>query len=305
MKPNCPICNSVKHLTPLYTDITSWDYPGHFNIRKCSNCGLLIQSPRVPESEVGHYYDPKTYWGEVFDPWHEYSPLYKTIFNFHPLPGSILDIGSGLGLFLSEFSKRNWHCLGTEISPDMISYSRKKYHLKVLRGDLSHLKISDTLFDVISLNNVLEHLYYPQRALTKIHGLLQPSGLLVIVVPNIDSLGSYLFKRHWFHLQPGRHLTHFSPATLNLLLSKTGFRTIKINHSYWRHNYYSWFLNFKYNFSPKYSHHQNKSSVSKETKFSLIVFFGKILATAISFIGAAMGQIIRRGEVITVYAQKV
>lgn len=295
----CPICKSARHIQSFYKDITTWEYPGRFNFVRCSQCGLVFQSPRVPEKEVGQYYNPRTYWGEVRNPWIEYSPLYKYIFKFK-LAGSILDIGSGLGLFLSEFKRRGWQTLGTEISPDMVKYARRTYGLRILAGDLLHLKIQQS-FDVVTLNNVLEHLYQPRQTLIKVHKLLKPHGLLVIVVPNIGSLGHLVFGRYWYHLQPGRHMYHFSPATLTRLLHLTGFKILKISHSYWRHNYYSWFCNLRYNYSPRFT---SGGQPSRPSQPSFRLSLAKIAAVILAAAGAALGQFFGHGEVITVYCRR-
>lgn len=294
----CPICKSARHIRPLYTGITSWEYPGRFNFVRCHTCGLVFQSPRIAASRVDRYYDPKSYWGQVTDAWAEYAPLYKNIFRFFSR-GSILDVGSGLGLFLSEFKRRGWSTLGTEISLAMAKYARRTYGLRILTGDLLHLNIKRK-FGVITLNNVLEHLYQPRQTLAKVYRLLRPGGLVVIVVPNIASLGHLVFGRRWYHLQPGRHVYHFSPATLTRLLHLTGFKVLKISHSYWRHNYYSWFCNFRFNYSPRFT----TGHPSTPSKPSLHLGFGKLLAVILAASGAILGQITGHGEVITVYCHR-
>lgn len=294
----CPICKSARYIQSFYKDITTWEYPGRFNFVRCRACGLVFQSPRVSQDQVSQYYDPKSYWGQVTDAWTEYAPLYKNIFHFLSR-GSILDIGSGLGLFLSEFKHRSWSTLGTEISPEMAKYSRRTYGLRILRGDLLRLRIKRK-FDVVTLNNVLEHLYQPRQTLAKVHRLLQPHGLLVIVVPNIVSLGHLVFGRRWYHLQPGRHLYHFSPATITKLLELTGFRIIKISHSYWRHNYYSWFSNIRYNYSPRFA--TGQPHIPSRPSFHLNL--GKLIAVILASTGAILGQIFGHGEVITIYCRR-
>ena len=55
----------------------------------------------------------------------------------------------------------------------MVKYARRTYGLEVLTGDLLTLPIRRT-FDVITLNNVLEHLYEPRLILAKVHRLQTP-----------------------------------------------------------------------------------------------------------------------------------
>src|SRR5262249_2200551 len=69
--------------------------------------------------------------------------------------------------------------------------------------------------------------------------LLAPGGNLFIAVPNIDSLQFRWFSSNWFGLDLPRHLTHFAPWTLHLMLERAGFRVGKacmIRHSDWLRN---------------------------------------------------------------------
>jgi hypothetical protein len=55
-------------------------------------------------------------------------------------------------------------------------------------------------------------------------------------VPNIDSLPFRWFGQAWHGLDLPRHLTHFAPWTLRLMLHRAGFRAGKlrmVRHSSW------------------------------------------------------------------------
>jgi predicted SAM-dependent methyltransferase len=71
--------------------------------------------------------------------------------------------------------------------------------------------------------HVLEHLPDPIGTLTEIRRILRPSGLLLIAVPNIGGLIARICKEHWLGVDVPRHLFHFSPETLKIALSRTGF----------------------------------------------------------------------------------
>jgi hypothetical protein len=65
---------------------------------------------------------------------------------------------------------------------------------------------------------------------------LIPGGKLFVAVPNIDSLPFRWFGSAWYGLDLPRHLTHFAPWTLHLMLEKAGFRVGPIRmvrHSDW------------------------------------------------------------------------
>lgn len=320
-KPDCDICRSDKYLSFLWRDVTTWEHPGKFNFVKCRRCGLVFQSPRAPFEQAVNYYPLESYWGRdirkvrktkgwLKERAYMFDFLYKGIFS-RKKRGAILDIGSGLGLFLSKFKEKGWEVLGTDISQDVAKYSKKAFGVKVLVGDVVKLDLPKKHFDVVTMNGVFEHVYTPRKTLTKIRQLLKDEGILVIVVPNIESLGSLIYGKGWYHLQPGRHIYQFSPKTLSQLLEETSFSIEKISHSYWAHNYYSLFENFRFRVSPRFKKattgglvEGNVKDLAKSSKFSLIKEFGKIVGRTLAFIGSVIEPIIGRGEVITVYAKK-
>ena len=82
----------------------------------------------------------------------------------------------------------------------------------------------------------LEHVHHPRPVLREACKLLAPGGKLVAAVPNIDSLPFRWFGADWFALDLPRHLTHFTPMTLTLMLQRAGFRIAEVRmvrHSLW------------------------------------------------------------------------
>ncbi len=314
-RPSCPICQTQRHLQPLYLGVTTWEYPGQFNYLKCSRCGLVIQSPRVPANQVGQYYHSKTYWGWDVTKAHQqldwasvrqqqYGPLYKYILSYKP-PGKILDIGSGLGLFLSLFKERGWETWGTEISVPVAKFGKKTFGIQAKIGQLEKLNLPQKYFDVITLSGVFEHLYEPRMVLRKIRTLIKPDGLLVLVVPNIESMGSIIFASRWKSLEPGRHVFHYSPTNLAHMLKMEKFTVTKTCHDYWIHNYYSLFTNIKYLLSPKFKKLPQGGAANPKVNVpapSLTKFIGKLGADVLAFGGAIVEPLVGRGESIVVYA---
>lgn len=319
--PDCAICQTDKYISVLWRGVTTWEHSGKFNFVKCGRCGLIFQSPRAPFNQAISYYPSESYWGRDIRKlkktpgWREerekaYSHLYKGIFK-RKRRGAVMDIGSGLGLFLSEFKEKGWEVIGTDISGDVGKYSEKAFGIKVLIGDVVKLKLPPKKFDLITMNGVLEHIYTPAITLRKIRKLLKDDGLVVIVVPNIESLGYLIHKKDWHQLQPGRHIYHFSPVTITKILEDTGFSVDEINHSYWAHNYYSLFENIRFRFSPRFEKAKkgglakgSLKDLTKPSSFSFTKEIGKLAAGTLATIGCIVEPLIKRGEVITVYAKK-
>src|SRR5579871_3014732 len=231
--PICNLCHG-KEIEVVYKEMTYWEYEGVFTIVKCRNCDLVFLSPRPPLSEIGKYYAQEEYFGrnistlgKKYDDKKErermFGVIYKIIFS-RKKRGSILDIGAGTGLFLSKFKDEGWKTDGIELLSDAVSYAKKTYGITLRQGDFFDYSYKNNTYAVVTLNGALEHLYTPQETLKKIHALLSKDGMIVISVPNSDSMGREIFGRNWFPWQPPRHLYHFSPKTIKKMLENAGFK---------------------------------------------------------------------------------
>src|SRR5262249_39275935 len=55
---------------------------------------------------------------------------------------------------------------------------------------------------------------------------LAPGGLLIVEVPNAGGLGARFFGRAWAGLELPRHLSHFTPETLEMVIDRAGGRVV-------------------------------------------------------------------------------
>jgi hypothetical protein len=78
----------------------------------------------------------------------------------------------------------------------------------------------------------LEHLRAPGSALEHAVHLLTERGVLVVAVPNLDSLQAAAFGSAWLALDPPRHLVHLSTHVLIARLRELGLRVERVSH--WR-----------------------------------------------------------------------
>jgi hypothetical protein len=73
------------------------------------------------------------------------------------------------------------------------------------------------------LLHVLEHLEDVEVCLEQIKAVLSSQGKLIIAVPNKASLQARFGKEDWYHLDPPRHLHHFTPPALKGVLRAHGY----------------------------------------------------------------------------------
>lgn len=105
--------------------------------------------------------------------------------------GNLLDIGTGIGQFLSLAKGSFTEVMGTEVSESAIEIAQKKYGLTILHGQAETMDFQGKRFDNITLFHVLEHVGSPKQMISKCHAMLNPQGILFIAVPNdIASLGA-------------------------------------------------------------------------------------------------------------------
>jgi SAM-dependent methyltransferase len=138
-------------------------------------------------------------------------------------PGRLLDLGCGSGKFLRDMRELGWDVAGVDPDPKVASYLRHQYGLDVHQGSLEDAHIAEASFDVVTMNNVIEHLPDPIRTLQAVRRVLRPGGKLVVLTPNIDSMASRAFLSSWVHWDPPRHLFLFSNKTLPMAVQRAGF----------------------------------------------------------------------------------
>lgn len=110
---------------------------------------------------------------------------------------AILDVGCGAGYFLCLiYEKYRRHgftpmTAGVDISTYQLSYmARRMQKEKILDaiavyGNGEYLPFADESFDIITCSEVLEHIRNPIRALSEMHRVLKPAGLLLLSTPSM------------------------------------------------------------------------------------------------------------------------
>jgi len=140
--------------------------------------------------------------------------------------GRLLDVGSGNGEFLARMRDLGWDVVGVEPDSKAAQVSRETYGLTVYSGSLEGANLSAQSFDAMTLIHVIEHLSDPVQTLKSARELLKTGGRLVILTPNIASLGHRWFGDHWRGLEPPRHLFLFSAESLRRVVEDAGFHVL-------------------------------------------------------------------------------
>jgi SAM-dependent methyltransferase len=145
-----------------------------------------------------------------------------------PLDGSsrVLDLGAGDGRLAAALAGAGHRVTAVEPFRE-VGAGRDLPDATVLQTSVDELDLPDASFDAAVLWHVLEHLAEPGATLERVRRWLVPGGRLLVGVPNLASLQAELGGERWFHLDRRRHLVHFTPRGLALLLGRAGFVDVR------------------------------------------------------------------------------
>jgi 2-polyprenyl-3-methyl-5-hydroxy-6-metoxy-1,4-benzoquinol methylase len=76
--------------------------------------------------------------------------------------------------------------------------------------------------------HVLEHVHRLSETMSAIGRVIKPDGTVFIAVPNYTSLDASHYGAAWAAYDVPRHLYHFSPESMQVLLSRHGFTLNRI-----------------------------------------------------------------------------
>ncbi|MHB1946577.1 MAG: class I SAM-dependent methyltransferase [Gammaproteobacteria bacterium] len=261
----CPICEEVPSIIEAtgidFEYLTTYDY--EWALRRCSNCEIIMLSPRPADLELSRIY-PSNYYAYSFTTKKSIGFRIKNLLDHFSarfyLRGlgkdvNILDVGCGDGRLLNIYSQMgiaNNRLYGTELNKNAAQLAKEKgYHINL--GTFENSIYPDQFFDLIVLQQVIEHMPDPQNVLEKINRILKPSGRLILETPNIKSWDRWLFRHRWwggYHIP--RHFYLFNPNSLKLLLERNGFKVTKIQSlispSFWNHSIHHWLTETKKDF---------------------------------------------------------
>jgi SAM-dependent methyltransferase len=134
-------------------------------------------------------------------------------------PGRVLDVGAGDGTLLDALRRAGRDAIGLEL------VSTRE---DIRAADITELEERDLA--AIVFWHSLEHLPRPAKALASAADKLRPGGVLVIAVPNSDSLQAKAFGDRWLALDLPRHLVHLPAKTLLTRLQELGMKTTRTSH---------------------------------------------------------------------------
>ncbi len=261
-KVSCPICS--RDSSDIIASGYDFEYATcnqEFFLRKCNNCDLVYLSPRPDIAELSRIYPPQ------YNPFHFHkirNPIVRWGRNFVQRRkvsiikellckrANIIDVGCGSGtllMLLKKFGREDWHLFGNDFNLECLEQLRR-VGIETIPGRFEDIS-TDLRFDLIILNQTIEHLEYPAKVIKKAVELLASKAFLFIEIPSIEGLDAKIFRRrYWGGYHIPRHWTLFSSASISKLLKAHGFQQVKISYltspSFWIQSFHHYFLDKDY-----------------------------------------------------------
>lgn len=234
----CIICNSreIEHIHRQHFLFPGQPAPVHYDVVACRSCGFAFASDIPDQSALNRFYqDSEHHLHQELPPGlaRIHDDFFAVVRKHAPLSPAtrVLDIGSGMGHFLSRFKKAGLHELtGIEPSPQAARLGREVYDLEI-RTETVDSFAPAAPFGLITLCGVLEHIADLQASLRRINMLLETDGHLFIAVPDAASFGQQPPAEAFLEFAL-EHINFFSATSLDNLLRQAGFVAVHVESQY-------------------------------------------------------------------------
>ncbi len=247
-----------------FTDMTN-DF--HFDteiIVKLHHQGFRIHETPIPTYYGGEicYVNGMKYAGDVFRSILRYQktlrsvscyPEYKEYFVHYPLKASkhsshyyfvhltgrnhkVLDVGCGEGFFARRLVREDNRITGIDVLPEIKCRNSVEQYIQAdLDAGLGEAKpqLAGQKFDRILLQDVLEHLRYPDRMLKDCAEFVAPQGQVLVSLPNIANITVrlMLLLGRFDYTERGildkTHVRFYTRRTARKLLKENGYSVVQ------------------------------------------------------------------------------
>lgn len=173
-REGCVLCGTPSNLA----------LPGPLGLRLCRRCDVAWSpqdDPRDPTEEWEHDY----YADEAILRLHEgrqrgMDAIADRLVAICPVRGRLLDVGAGVGVFMSAAASRGWEVEGVEPSRTAAERARRLTGATVHRGLLEEVELPAGAYDAVTIFDALRHVPEPLPFLGRAARLLRKGGVLIV-----------------------------------------------------------------------------------------------------------------------------
>jgi 2-polyprenyl-3-methyl-5-hydroxy-6-metoxy-1,4-benzoquinol methylase len=238
---DCVVCGS----TEASAVARGKDYLHHTSEReyafvRCARCGHLYLNPRPQMAAIARLYPPDyaTYTKHYSREQSLIAKLKEAVLvrRFKSFASGaredlrLLDVGCGDAVFLMSLRRRfpaadlfglDWH-FGPARADEM-----RAAGITPITGVIETADLPSDFYDVITMNQLIEHVWDVDRVLERCWRALKPGGLLAVETPNPDGWDRRFFRSGaWGGYYWPRHLNLFSMRNLRRVVERAGFRMV-------------------------------------------------------------------------------
>ncbi|RYY46787.1 MAG: class I SAM-dependent methyltransferase [Chitinophagaceae bacterium] len=234
---HCPVCRAIniadKFVVKDYT-VSGEEYM----LQECDSCSFVFTQDIPSADEIGKYYASQNYIshsntqkGLINSLYHRVRKITlaskrKLIITQTGLPkGKLLDVGCGTGAFLNEMKAARWEITGLEPDETARKNARELFGIEASPSQ-ALFQLQPESYDAITMWHVMEHVHQLHEYVAQLKLLLKPGGRIFIAVPNYTSYDAQHYQRFWAAYDVPRHLYHFSPPSMQLLMEKHGLQLL-------------------------------------------------------------------------------
>lgn len=253
---HCPVCEG-KNIADKFV-VKDYTVSGEeYMLQQCGNCSFVFTQDIPSQDEIGPYYASQNYIshsntqkGLINNLYHKVRKITLAgkrkmiIAETGKAKGNLLDVGCGTGAFLNEMKTAGWDIKGLEPDETARNNAQELFGIHPLPShELFQLNAGS--YDAITMWHVLEHVHQLHEYIEQLKHLLKPGGKLLIAVPNYTSHDASHYQRFWAAYDVPRHLYHFSPESMRVLMEKHGLKVLKTKRM-WFDSFYVSMLSEQY-----------------------------------------------------------
>lgn len=252
---NCTVCGGdAYHLVKTRNDYT---------VLRCRSCALVFCAPMPTPAELDAFYQGFAYSKpEEADLQRQIrytragtAQISREVNGIVKRPiRRVLDFGGGLGFFADALARSYPEVTLFDLDSHARDFARERFPEAFRVVDTAKEALGAT-YDLILLNQVIEHVPDPVTFLRPFCDALEPGGVMVVTTPNnrsndmvarpdvlvhyaravrrpVASATSLMLRDSWLCCDPPRHLYAFNGDNLKLIAKRAGFRSVRTATAY-------------------------------------------------------------------------
>lgn len=222
---DCPLCDAAVSESKVVAAFVRSGY------RRCGRCQLVYLSPRLREDAMLELYRDGTYFEGSHELGYDRDEMDEAAqartfrrrlseITAHASGSRWLDVGCGLGFFLEAAREAGFDARGLDLSRQAAERSPELREF-IDVGGLDQGGYLDAAFDVVTLFDVIEHVYDLHAFSAELARIARPGGIVAIATPNYDSWLRRLLGSRSVSFKAPEHVTYFTAETLARALGES------------------------------------------------------------------------------------